>query len=265
MTEPASRRPLLVLGDDGGPPSDTAWRWVTNQTWPGWHVDVLTAAPEEVPIEWGAPPAVSEWTPPWNRTEAVEGSADVRFRQVATDPRAMLAELEDLDLIVLGLRTHSYLRALVTGSTTEWVLHNPPAPLVVAAQPDPVHSATICVDGSGHARRAMEAFTSLPFTADAAVTILAVDDGRTDARAGAESAHAILEAKVASTETVITEGSPTPTILSHLEDRRPDLVVLGTRGLTGWQRLRLGSTASAVVRSAPCSSLVASTDMGKAR
>ena len=43
MTESASRRPRLVLGDDGEQPSDVAWRWVTNQEWPGWYVDVLTA------------------------------------------------------------------------------------------------------------------------------------------------------------------------------------------------------------------------------
>ena len=39
-------------------------------------------------------------------------------------------------------------------------------------------------------------------------------------------------------------------------------VVLGTRGLTGWERLRPGSTASAVVRTAPGSCLVACIDRG---
>jgi nucleotide-binding universal stress UspA family protein len=52
-------------------------------------------------------------------------------------------------------------------------------------------------------------------------------------------------------------GRATDTILASLEETGADLVVLGTRGLTGWRRLRLGSTASAVVRSAPCDALVA--------
>jgi nucleotide-binding universal stress UspA family protein len=55
-------------------------------------------------------------------------------------------------------------------------------------------------------------------------------------------------------------GRPSPTILGQIEELRPDLVVLGTRGLTGWRRLLTGSTASAVVRSAPTSCLVACHD-----
>jgi nucleotide-binding universal stress UspA family protein len=53
------------------------------------------------------------------------------------------------------------------------------------------------------------------------------------------------------------EGSPTDMILHQIELREPQLVVLGTRGLTGWKRLRLGSTAGIVVRATRCSILVA--------
>lgn len=255
-----SRRPLLVFGDDGSEPADMAWQWIIDQPWPGWHLDVLTADVEEMPVEWGAPPRSIEWEPTWGRNEEVEGMETIRFRKVATDPRAMLAEGEATDLLVLGLRTHSFLQGFVTGSTTEWLLHHPPAPMVVAGHSAPVGSVTLCVDGSEHARAAREAFSRLPLSGGSRVTVLAVADGRTDAPAAAREAARELEGKVAMVETEVTEGHPTTGILEHLEARSTDLVVLGTRGLTGWRRLRLGSTASAVVRGAPCSSLIASHD-----
>lgn len=257
---PDSSRPLLVFGDDGRRPADIAWRWITNQPWPEWYLDVLTADETDTEIEWGAPPRVTEWTPGWGRSEGVGGARSVRFLKVATDPRAMLAEREDADLVVLGLSTHSFLEGLVTGSTTEWLLHHPPAPMVVAISPEEVHKVTVCADGSSHALAALEAFVSLPLAEESLVTVLAIADGRTDAEGAVAAAIGVAEGRVAELVSTVREGRPTATILEHLEEHMPDMVVLGTRGLTGWQRLRLGSTASAVVRSAPCTSLIASTD-----
>jgi nucleotide-binding universal stress UspA family protein len=249
--------PLLVLGDDGQEPSHRAWKWILAHRWPGWQVEVLTADTGEELVEWGKPPKREEWTPPWPRSETVPEAASTRFMRVRTDPRAMLAEREGVDLMVLGLRTHSYLQAMVTGSTTEWTMHHPPSPLVVATCSDPVEKVTVCVDGSAHSRYAYETFARLPFAPDSHVTVLAVDDGRADAQAGAEEAAADLDGRVADIHVMLESGRPTQTILAHLDRARPQLVVLGTRGLTGWKRLRLGSTASAVVRAAHCSSLVA--------
>lgn len=45
-------------------------------------------------------------------------------------------------------------------------------------------------------------------------------------------------------------------ILAEIADRQPDLVVLGTHGLGGFDRLVIGSVAADVVREAPCSLLV---------
>lgn len=255
-----SRRPLLVFADDGSVPANTAWRWITNQTWPGWHVDVMTADTEGTPVEWGMPARASEWTPTWDRTVEVEGAEGVRFLKVATDPRAMLADGEGVDVLVLGLRTHSFLQGVVTGSTTEWLLHHPPAPLLVARNPESVRRVVACVDGSEHALAALEAFATLPLAAESTVTVLSVADGRADAAAAATEGAGSLEGRVPDVTTVVRSGPPTYTILDFLDGVLPELVVLGTRGLTGWQRLRLGSTASAVVRGAPSSSLIASTD-----
>ena len=44
-------------------------------------------------------------------------------------------------------------------------------------------------------------------------------------------------------------------IINHLGEMRADLVVLGTRGRTGWKKLLLGTTAEHVIHSVPCSAL----------
>lgn len=255
-SESSSTRPLLVFGDDGAPAADMAWRWITSHGWPDWQVDVMTADADASRIEWGSPARVEEWEPNWDRPlPDQQPTMKVRFLKVFTDPRAMLADIE-ADLMVVGLRSGSYLDAMVTGSTTEWLLHHPPAPLLVVRTPDPVESVLVCADGSDHALSAISSFVALPMAATADVTVVAVDDGRVDVEAAVESATRTLEGRVSALKTTITQGQPSRAILETIERDEPDLVVLGTRGLTGWRRLRLGSTAASVVRSAPCNSLV---------
>jgi nucleotide-binding universal stress UspA family protein len=65
---------------------------------------------------------------------------------------------------------------------------------------------------------------------------------------------------VAKVKGLVRSGSPTEAILTHIEEASPDLVVMGTRGLTGWSRLVLGSTAGAVARNSRCNLLVCSGD-----
>lgn len=213
---------------------------------------------DESHIEWGAPITPEPWTPPWERDRMDIDAATVGFLTAGADPRAMLAETT-ADLIVLGIKAAGQLAAVMTGSTTEWLLHHPPAPLVIVKRPDPVSSVLVCADGSPHSQRAIETFARLPLARQTAVTVLSVDDDRADPKSAVETAE-LLESVVASVTTSTTSGKPTDSILALATELSPDLIVLGTRGLTGWKRLRLGSTASAVVRSASSDSLVACVD-----
>jgi universal stress protein A len=57
-------------------------------------------------------------------------------------------------------------------------------------------------------------------------------------------------------EAVVKVGPAASTIVDHTASPPAELVVVGTHGRTGLSRLTLGSTAEAVIRSAPCSVLV---------
>src|SRR6266568_6206962 len=55
---------------------------------------------------------------------------------------------------------------------------------------------------------------------------------------------------------VFLEGDPATEIVRYAQDAWIDLIVMGTHGRTGLERLLMGSVAEKVMRDAPCSVLV---------
>ena len=53
-------------------------------------------------------------------------------------------------------------------------------------------------------------------------------------------------------QAVIVHGEPAYEIVRYAREERVDLIVLATRGLTGWEHVVFGSVAERVVRLAPC-------------
>lgn len=260
MAELQQRRPLVTFGDDGTPAADVGWLFVNNHRWPGWHVDVVHAVmpPVGAPVPAGQS-ALHEWTPPVPRQAFREaGFASVCHLTAEADPR--LALCVDADLLVIGPRGPGLLKHLHLGSTADWLLTRPPAPLVIVRHAAATRRAVVCVDGSAHADLAVAVLARLPWVSGVHVTVLAVDDGRVDVPRATAAASEVLGAAGADVHVVVGTGRPTTAIDEHITRQRPDLVVLGTRGLTGLQHLRVGSTASAIARLAPCNVLVACDD-----
>jgi nucleotide-binding universal stress UspA family protein len=56
----------------------------------------------------------------------------------------------------------------------------------------------------------------------------------------------------ASAEPLLLYGEPSLSILHTVKQTGASLVVMGTEGRTGWDRLRIGSTAETLTRKAPC-------------
>jgi nucleotide-binding universal stress UspA family protein len=172
--------------------------------------------------------------------------------------------MADVDLTVIGARGAGLLKALRLGSTAEWLIRCPGSPVVIARGEAQVRRVLVCVDGSGHARAAVEALAAMPWVTDTTVTVVAVVEAIGDARTEAVRAQELLQATGADVDVVIVEPdilaltvNPRLSILHAIDDLRPDLVVLGTQGLTGLSRVLVGSVASAVAHQAPCSVLLA--------
>ncbi|MBT6178585.1 MAG: universal stress protein [Deltaproteobacteria bacterium] len=79
-----------------------------------------------------------------------------------------------------------------------------------------------------------------------------------------ELAHAFMRSLVAPDEqkpginivTKVLRGKPADSIIELAQEVRAELIVAGTHGRDGIERLMLGSVAEALVRGAPCSVLV---------
>jgi nucleotide-binding universal stress UspA family protein len=58
------------------------------------------------------------------------------------------------------------------------------------------------------------------------------------------------------TEIIVAEGSVPKEVIEYAEGQKIDLIVVGTRGMTGIKKMLLGSTASDIVTYAHCPVLV---------
>jgi nucleotide-binding universal stress UspA family protein len=69
-------------------------------------------------------------------------------------------------------------------------------------------------------------------------------------------ANRLHELGVTDVDTEILEGPAVSTILNMAEARKPDLLVMGARGLGTWQGVILGSVSMAITQRAECPVLV---------
>jgi nucleotide-binding universal stress UspA family protein len=246
--DPKANVKTVVFGDDSSPSADVAWLMMNNHEWPGWRVEVVTATmSEQLVVHATNDPEVTlhEWQPKLPR-EAFSESQFERVTHLTAegDPRLVLDR--KCDLLVIGPRGPGLAKALQLGSTSDWLLRHPPAPLLIARHGREIRRVLVATDGSIHAETAIDALAMLPWAHQLDVTVLAIDDGRCEPNTAIHSGMDRLKHRVASVDFLVDVGKPTNAILRRAEETNVDLVTLGTRGLTGVPRLRLGSTASAV-------------------
>lgn len=249
---------VLVLGDDASEDAEEASRWIGAQRWPGWRLEVVTAQLPPV----GPPISPERSTPhPWepgHRRVFDERCAftSVGYLLAEDDPRLVLSERSDADLVVVGPRGSGRLKALSIGSTTDYLTHHSPVPLVVAHASNEVRRVLLCVDSSDGARRLTDVLTRLPWLGGAAVHVLHVIDDRPEDDTAAEEAAQLLEGKAAKVTVSHRHGAATAAILDEIVDTGADLVVVGTRGRNRRRMRWLGSTARALTHISPIAVLL---------
>jgi nucleotide-binding universal stress UspA family protein len=95
------------------------------------------------------------------------------------------------------------------------------------------------------------------------VTVVGPDDQPDDARARLESIRPS-NAKIA-VKHVLLEGDPASEIVDYAREARADVIVMGTHGRGGVERLMLGSVAERVLRDSHCSVMVVKLPGGTAK
>jgi len=195
------------------------------------------------------------------------------------------------DLIVVGSQGRSDVSRFFLGSVSEALARYASCPVLVVRRPvGPLRRILIGVDGSGEAQAAATMAASvlpLPIACTLRLVqvvpdppfLLAMPDAVVDgsytmavrevlepqiakARSGVESLAETIRQKTASkldapiVETRVTRGNPAMQLLRTADDFAANLIVVGSRGLTGMGRFLLGSVSERVLRHASCSVLV---------
>lgn len=260
-----SQAHVVIFGDDGSEHADRAWLWTNNQRWPGWRLDVIAA---HVPPL--GPPVSEEratphpLAPPSARQVFAEAAfAEVRFLEAEADPRIVL-DRPGAGLVVIGPKGTGTLKALHIGSTAEYLLRHPLAPVAIVRSSATVRRVLVAVDGSTHAQRTVEALAAMPWVDQLEkVEVLGmpaagIHHDTDEIRSVIERAVDTLAAVGVKAGGVEAADHKVGTIVDHAQILRADLVALGTRGPGGLKRLLSGTAASTVARATPCTVLIAS-------
>jgi nucleotide-binding universal stress UspA family protein len=190
-----------------------------------------------------------------------------------------LARERAVDLVVVGPHGRGRLESALVGSVSQGLLHTPrTSTLVARAIRHDLRSVILAVDGSAHSRAAARLLAKLPLPAGTTVlcTTVVPNGGGPYGRAWSDEAWPIVQAKQqAAADRALDEaeselrpgrldvrreirsGIPKQAILEAAGEHESDLIVMGARGLGGFEALVIGSVSRAVSKAAPCSVLVA--------
>lgn len=137
-----------------------------------------------------------------------------------------------------------------------------------------IENILLATDGSSPAKQAVEFAASLALRFRAMVTVLhaytpipaylgepnfnrafyeTIDEAKALLEATAGRLH---DMGVAEMETEVIEGPAANAVLGIAETRKPDIIVMGARGLSTWQGLLMGSVSLSVTQRAECPVLV---------
>jgi nucleotide-binding universal stress UspA family protein len=251
----------LVFGDDQSQAADVAWLWINSHDWSGWQIEVITAtAPGTAPGD-----EVHAWDPRHPRELLSAGDEVlVVHEEIAAEPQRALAALTDRDLLVIGPKGRGFRKTMRLGGTSETLMNDPPIPLVIARHGVPTTRALICADGSTDCLEAIDALCGMPWIGQVHVLVATVAERGVDADEVADAVASGLRGQAASVraEVLAPEGlavaHSTRTMLLDAAARwEADLIVMGTRGLSGLAAVRAGSIAAGLATQAPCSVLMA--------
>lgn len=207
--------------------------------------------------------------------EQVEFEVRLEYPEVAI---VEAVERGEHGLVVLGATGLNRVANFVLGSVPEGVVRRSPRPVLVVpsdAETDGSYEQIVApVDFSPCSRRSLAHAAGLARENDAALTVIhatpvmaAIESAPGAAAPGHVGTEDMLEHRASQFDEFLAEapldgidwerrqevGTPREVITGSVEEVGGDLIVMGTHGRRGFERFLLGSTATKILRSMPCS------------
>ena len=175
-----------------------------------------------------------------------------------------LADQLNADIIVMGRRGRRGLARMLLGHATAQVIGQAHCSVLVVPRAATVEGRQLVVatDGSRFAQAAAFTAASLGAFCNSRVTVASVTGASHSAERRIEAEQAVaqvlehMQSKGVVAEGVTLEGHPAEVIAELAREKGADLIVTGSHGRTGLERVLLGSTSERILNETPCAVLV---------
>jgi len=182
-------------------------------------------------------------------------------------------------MIIMGRRGKKGFRRLVMGSTTSWTIGHTPCSVMVVPRAAQVEfkSIVVATDGSNYSTAAASEAIGIAKRNNAKLTVLAVVPSDIampteidfsalqrekiadqDMQAAEKNARAVKDAAQKAgvdAHAFVMSGKPADAIIEIARDKSADLIVVGSHGRTGLDRLLMGSVTERVIVMSTCAVL----------
>ena len=175
-----------------------------------------------------------------------------------------LADETRADLIIMGRRGRRGLARIMLGHATAHVIGLSHTSVLVVPRAAHVEGRHIVVatDGSRYAETASVTAASLGRLCNAKITVISVTmashgpERRAEAQQAVDRTVAHMKSEGIEAEGLVLEGQPATAIVETAQERGADLIVTGSHGRSGLERVLLGSTSERILNETRCAVLV---------
>jgi len=188
--------------------------------------------------------------------EILLGHGDEPFEEIVEE-----AEYSNMDVIIMGRRDHSDLMRMMVGGTTEKVIGYTNSNVMVIPRGATLEGKGIvlAVDCSRFSDAAAATAASLVQQCAVPITVVAVaidERLREDANTNATRIQGLLRQNDIEAAVDVRIGQPGMEVIASAREHGADLIVMGSHGKSGIERLLVGSVSERVIGHSHCPVLV---------
>ena len=282
----------ILVGIDFSRPSDAALEEIARRPWPKGTEFLLATVVEPLDFA-ASQALVPEFVKTKTEaarvriermaSELAERGWPVSSKVIPGHPRSTLnavAARWKADLVAVGSRGFGPLGRLLLGSVAAAVVRRAGCSVEIVRRTPwgrrgPGTRVLVATDGSPFSLEAARSIARRPWPNGSRIRVVSVSQpvrplanpwsipsreaarldkaGREAAREAVEAARRLLERTKLALSSAVLTGDPRSRLIEHCRDWQADLIVVGSHGRHGLNRLLLGSVSEAVAVQAPCS------------